>query len=253
MTSIMPTKTRISPAPVTVLSQETWAGVLHAELISKMIAKSLSMKVVINKMFTRARVALDPFLTFLLVDYFKWGWCSASVCDQRDMETRHLMETKLRIFPPKLCQKLYKNSQYFQDFDLENEFCAGHLHKRDEAEQYWFDQKTKKFTNLPKTTTMEKDEEKRFMVGGRDACVGDSGGPLWIWVGNKQKLAFVVGVVSRGLDCAIVNTPGVYTRVRSYIQWIHKIITRGNCAGSNSTSGDKTPDYEEYQKVYAHL
>jgi len=29
-------------------------------------------------------------------------------------------------------------------------------------------------------------------IGGKDACVGDSGGPLWKWIGRAKKVAFQV-------------------------------------------------------------
>ncbi len=38
--------------------------------------------------------------------------------------------------------------------------------------------------------------------GGKDACTGDSGGPLWKWIGRRRKKAFLIGVVSRGKGCA---------------------------------------------------
>ncbi|XP_030383279.1 trypsin eta-like [Scaptodrosophila lebanonensis] len=49
--------------------------------------------------------------------------------------------------------------------------------------------------------------------GQRDACNGDSGGPL---VCNKQ----LAGIVSWGLKCAVPKTPGVYTNVSYYKDWI---------------------------------
>ena len=43
---------------------------------------------------------------------------------------------------------------------------------------------------------------------------GDSGGPLWVYLGTKvfRKRAFLVGIVSRGEQCAGHNKPGIYTR-----------------------------------------
>ncbi|APU19836.1 S1 family peptidase [Actinoalloteichus sp. GBA129-24] len=48
-----------------------------------------------------------------------------------------------------------------------------------------------------------------YLDGGRDACAGDSGGPL-IAEGR------VVGLVSWGDGCARQNSPGVYTRLIEY-------------------------------------
>ncbi|KAI4457880.1 polyserase-related [Holotrichia oblita] len=48
---------------------------------------------------------------------------------------------------------------------------------------------------------------------GRDACMGDSGGPM-ICDGNQ------VGVVSWGVGCGFENYPGVYASVPHYRSWI---------------------------------
>eukprot|EP00123_Amoebidium_parasiticum_P021531 comp6897_c1_seq1/m.2643 comp6897_c1_seq1/g.2643 ORF comp6897_c1_seq1/g.2643 comp6897_c1_seq1/m.2643 type:complete len:303 (-) comp6897_c1_seq1:170-1078(-) len=55
--------------------------------------------------------------------------------------------------------------------------------------------------------------------GGKDACVGDSGGPM-----HFQNT--LVGIVSWGIGCARKGKYGVYTRVSSFLPWITSLITK---------------------------
>ncbi|MDX2271943.1 MAG: serine protease [Cyanobacteriota bacterium] len=61
-----------------------------------------------------------------------------------------------------------------------------------------------------------------FPEGGKDACFGDSGGPLAIPVDSDNWL--IIGLTSTGDGCARPNKYGVYTRVSSYINWINSIV-----------------------------
>ena len=56
--------------------------------------------------------------------------------------------------------------------------------------------------------------------GGRDSCLGDSGGPLMIRQDGEYKQ---IGVVSFGRGCAEPNFYGVYTRLEHYKTWIGDI------------------------------
>lgn len=60
-----------------------------------------------------------------------------------------------------------------------------------------------------------------FKNGGKDACHGDSGGPL---LSRTNGQYVVVGVVSTGIGCARPLLPGLYSRVSSYIGWLERHI-----------------------------
>jgi len=96
----------------------------------------------------------------------------------------HLMEVGLPIISNAACNQAFRDLLSIGNRDVisGNMFCAG------------------------------------YAEGGKDSCVGDSGGPFMI----DGKLT---GLVSWGPDaCALPNAYGVYTRVSNYTAWLNSII-----------------------------
>ncbi|RXG56343.1 Tryptase beta-2 [Armadillidium vulgare] len=70
--------------------------------------------------------------------------------------------------------------------------------------------------NLPNTAICAGSE-------GNDACDGDGGGPL---VCEKDGHWYQVGIISFGIGCGRKNTPGVYTRVEAFKDWIQEVTQK---------------------------
>jgi len=70
--------------------------------------------------------------------------------------------------------------------------------------------------------------------GNVDACQGDSGGPF---VTQRDGTYVLTGITSWGFGCADV-TPGVYTRVSQYTEWIRN---NGNSTCSTSKAPTSSP------------
>jgi len=64
-----------------------------------------------------------------------------------------------------------------------------------------------------------------FLVGGKDTCSGDSGGPLMYYVIRERKW-IQTGITSFGEGCKDPGGLGVYTRVQYYPTWIRSKIRR---------------------------
>ncbi|XP_065092125.1 uncharacterized protein LOC135712954, partial [Ochlerotatus camptorhynchus] len=73
-----------------------------------------------------------------------------------------------------------------------------------------------------------------------DTCEGDSGGPLQIkLMHNMRQTPFIVGITSFGLICG-TSTPGVYTRVATYHEWIIDTMRKRGAAVDENTYNSTT-------------
>ncbi len=88
-----------------------------------------------------------------------------------------------------------------------------------------------------------------YMLGGQDACGGDSGGPLITYENDQQML---IGIVSFGIGCAEIGHPGVYTNVENYSDWIEYYTNTEERDSQETTAPDisTSPTRGDISKLY---
>ncbi|XP_055381466.1 serine protease snake [Condylostylus longicornis] len=99
-----------------------------------------------------------------------------------------LLKVDLKMIDRNKCNELYKREIKLHRGITESQFCAGYLE------------------------------------GGKDTCQGDSGGPINVHMGKYNCINYIIGITSFGKFCAAPNSPGVYTKINSYLDWIEKIV-----------------------------
>lgn len=56
------------------------------------------------------------------------------------------------------------------------------------------------------------------------AFQGDSGGPVQVVTPGNICTFQLIALTSFGKSCGIADSPGVYTRISSYLDWIEPIV-----------------------------
>ncbi|CAF3711377.1 unnamed protein product [Rotaria sordida] len=84
------------------------------------------------------------------------------------------------------------------------------------------------------------------IAGGKDGCLGDSGGPLMAFVNRRWVLA---GIASNGKGCGQVGYPGVYTRVSAFIPFINSNVDFPVTEPITDSSPPSTTEYNNNQSI----
>ncbi|XP_046144258.1 transmembrane protease serine 9-like [Osmia bicornis bicornis] len=89
-----------------------------------------------------------------------------------------------------------------------------------------------------------------YLEGERDACFGDSGGPLHV-KGTFGHLE-VIGIISWGRGCARPNFPGIYTKLTNYLGWLKDHLD-GECVCPPPRRTTNSTNYRKSKFLFDEL
>ena len=133
----------------------------------------------------------DNDLAGLSATIVGWGFTQESQGGDTDLLPADLQEVELPLVDIASCQAAYTTSALKGNAIDERSLCAG------------------------------------FKAGGRDACRGDSGGPLMVRAETGDWVQ--AGIVSWGEGCGRRDRYGVYTRLAAFDGWLYE-VTGGQVA-----------------------
>jgi len=173
-----------------------------------------------------------------------WGFCSPFCSPDYDYFTKTLQETTITILTDEEC-KVFANDTNLElreslKFVAGDELCAAlkipfpkmkvYERKKKHEKDNGYDGLKYKFKytkTIPnKFDTKGAKANMDYYLGRTNSCQGGAGGPLWQYI---DKRATIVGVASRGEDCAAFNSPGIYTNIQKHLKWIKETISDYEC------------------------
>jgi len=190
-----------------------------------------------------------------------WGYCTPECIGGKNFSTETLSIADQNILPATDCRKLLRGIQSKKLYIEKKQLCVGYkielkhplfFEYEGEAPNIKFrqikpleDYKSSRGTYVPGLD---------YMIGGKDSCQGDGGGPLWTREPTGkggEELAYLVGVVSNRIadgECANLNSPALYTRVKHYISWIKRHVTDGMCESQKMPFKGKVNHPRKYSR-----
>jgi len=184
-----------------------------------------------------------------------WGYCTEECRDGKSNANKQLSIADQDILPANDCRKLLRGIHSKKNFFDRKQLCVGYKITLKDPLFFQYEGKAPKIKFKPIKPLKDYKSSRGtyvrgldYMIGGKDSCEGDSGGPLWTREATGEGgefLAYLVGVVSArldGEDCAKLNSPAFYTRVKHYVKWIKKHATGGDCNSKNKKNKKKSDE-----------
>lgn len=157
----------------------------HPEYTRRLVYNDIALLKVDRKITfnPHTRPLCLPTSSALPEEFLSMGWGATGALEPL---SNNLIQVKQYLFSFEECQTKFKSSanrRFNRGLENETQICLG------------------------SRTTIES------------TCLGDSGGPV-VSYGVYNRMHAIYGIVSFGPPCGFADSPGVYTKVYPYVEWI---------------------------------